>query len=391
MDTWAAVVQFASNVYDALASGCCPSVDNSAEEVVSWIDAETPRVLSQLGDPSVDNSAEEAVSWIDAETPRVQSQLDDPSVDNSAEEVVSWIDAETPRVQSQLGDVAICTPRKLTVLQRMASTPSTVCPGTDEDPDDVSLPEVMLKDVAQFLTVFDFASLRAVDRRADVSMDFAAHIMSIFQPEKIEKIIDFENYVRDPALISDASQIGMNVLLCHFGLWFLQSPNTVLQLVQALQKHCADTATDDVGHSASTFVMANFAAVAVSSGVKELRHIFIRFLIQWLRTDDREQLYYACAALVHCHDLGPFREECKQALMMAQTDEDQCRLRALAAVCPEIWGTADRRIRHLSSVCPDLSIRPYLLPLQSSYWVYTGERWAFDRTWSRRCVRQVQQ
>ncbi|OLQ06050.1 hypothetical protein AK812_SmicGene10715 [Symbiodinium microadriaticum] len=261
-------------------------------------------------------------------------------------QVVSWIDAETPRVQSQLGDVAI---------------------------------------------FFDFASLRAVDRRADVSMDFAAHIMSIFQPEKIEKIIGFEHYLRDPALIGDASQIGMNVLLCHFGHWFVQSPNTVLQLVQALQKHCADTATDDVGHTASTFVMANFAAEAVSSGVKELRHIFIRFLIQWLRTGDHEQLYYACAALVHCHDLGPFREECKQALMMAQTDEDQCRLRALAAVCPEIWGTADRRIRHLSSVCPDLWIRPYLLPLQSSYWVYTGERWAFDRTWSRRCVRQVQQ
>ena len=336
MDTWAAVVQFASNVYDALASGCCPSVDNSAEEVVSWIDA------------------------------------------------------ETPRVQSQLGDVAICTPRKLTVLQRMADTPSTVCPGTDEDRDDVSLPEFMLKDVAQFLTVFDFASLRAVDRRADVSMEFAAHIMSIFQPEKIEKIIDFQHYIRDPALIGDASQIGMNVLLCHFGHWFVQSPNTMLQLVQALQKHCADTATDDVGHTASTFVMANFAAEAVSSGVKELRHIFIRFLIQWLRTGDREQLYYACAALVHCHDLGPFREECKQALMMAQTDEDQCRLRALAAVCPEIWGNADRRIRHLSSVCPDLCIRPYLLPLQSSYWVYTGERWAFHRTWSR-CVRQVQQ
>ena len=121
------------------------------------------------------------------------------------------------------------------------------------------------------------------------------------------------------------------MLLCHFGRWFVQSPNTVLQLVQAVQKHRADTATADVGHSASTFVMANFAAGAVSSGVTELRHIFIRFLIQRLRTGDREQLHYACAALEHCDDLGPFREECKRALMIAQTDEDECRVRALSA------------------------------------------------------------
>ena len=87
MDTWAAVVQFANNVYDALASGCChcPSGDNSAEEVVSWTGGRV--------------SIEEA--------------------------------SQTPRVQSQLGDDgAICTPRKPKVPDRMASTPSTACPGT---------------------------------------------------------------------------------------------------------------------------------------------------------------------------------------------------------------------------------------------------------------------